>query len=111
MRDAVFHTLHLSRFTFHASRFTCSSFVKAEVYEVVVLHNVLLELQALFARAFRLGLTAGLDEIREAGDLGADETFLDVRMDSARRFPGGRAFANRPRAVLLAADRQEGDVA
>src|ERR1035437_7796569 len=81
-----------------------SSFVKAEVHKVIVLHHILFEFQALLPRALRLGLASGFDEIREAGYLRADETFLDVRMDGARRFPGGRAFANRPGAIFLAAD-------
>src|ERR1017187_7946237 len=102
-----------TRFTIHASRITSSLtlFIESEVHEVVVLHHILFEFQALLARALRLGFASGFDEIGEAGYLGADETFLDVRMDGARRFPGGRAFANRPGAVFLAADGQERDVA
>src|ERR1035441_4560601 len=102
-----------TRFTIHASRITSSLtlFIEPEVHEVVVLHHILFEFQALLAGALCLGLASGFDKVREAGYLRADEAFLDVRMDGARRFPGGRPLANRPGAVFLAADGQERDVA
>ena len=106
-RLTLIYTLLASRIALHAS----ASFVEPEVHQVVVLHDILLEFQALLAGALGLGLAAGFDEIGEADDLRANEALLDVRMDGARRFPGGRAFANRPGAVLLAADGEERDVA
>src|ERR1035441_8352267 len=89
-----------TRFTIHASRITSSLtlFIEPEVHEVVVLHHILFEFQALLAGALCLGLASGFDKVREAGYLRADEAFLDVRMDGARRFPGGRPLANRPGA-------------
>jgi len=74
------------------------------------LHHVGLEFETLFARAFGLSLAARRAEIRKTDDFRADEPFLDVRVDGARRFPGGRARANRPGAVFLSSDREKADV-
>src|SRR5690349_8755023 len=86
------------------------SLVKPKIHDVVVLHHVSLEFQALFAGAFGLRLTAGFNQIRKADDLRADEAFLNVRMNGAGGFPGGYSGANRPGAIFFAADGQKTDV-
>src|SRR4029450_12484631 len=67
------------------------SFVKPEVNEVVVVHDVRLDFQALLSGALGLSPPARLDKVREADDLGPDKPFLDVRVNRAGGLPRGRA--------------------
>src|SRR6185295_11703163 len=71
--------------------------VEPKIRHVVVLHDVDLEFETLFARAFGLRLAARLREVGKADDLGADETLLNVSMDRAGGFPRGEAGADGPR--------------
>jgi hypothetical protein len=65
----------------------------------------------LLAGALGLGFAPRFDKIRKTDDFRPDETFLQVGVDRPGCFPGARPFADRPRAILFAADRQEADVA
>src|SRR5882672_604750 len=56
-------------------------FIEAEVYEVIILHNILLGLQSLFARALGLGFAASSNEIFKPNDLRTDEALLKVRVN------------------------------
>src|SRR5260221_10745928 len=56
-------------------------FIEAEVYDVIVQHNVLFGLQSLFARALGLGFAAGSNEIVKANDLRTDESLLKIRVN------------------------------
>src|SRR6266545_7080894 len=88
----------------------CVLLIESEIHDVVVLHQVILQFEALFAGALRLRLAAGLDEVREADDLGADEALLDVRVDGPGGFPRGQAGADGPSAVFFSADGEETEV-
>src|SRR5690606_29175437 len=53
----------------------------------------------------------GLDEVRPAQGLGADEAALEVRVDLAGSFGRARALADGPGPDLLLARREEADEA
>src|SRR4029434_11326928 len=59
----------------------------------------------------RLRFAAGGDEVVVANDLYPDESLLDVSVDRTARFLRRSALANRPGAVLRAADREKTNVA
>src|SRR5262245_3672723 len=86
------------------------SLIKSKIRYVIILHDVLLGFEAQLASAFGFCLAAGLDEVRKADDLCADEPLLDVRVDRAGSLPGSHALPNRPCAVFLSAHGEKAEI-
>src|SRR5690606_15595013 len=85
--------------------------VEPEKYDVAVLHDVLAPLAA-DQPALAGGLErAGLEEVRPAQGLGADEAALEVGVDLASGFGRAGALADGPGPDLLLPRREEADEA
>src|SRR6266545_3614634 len=86
-----------------------ASDVEADVEDVSVLDDVGLALEPLLARARRIGVRAGRDEVVPADHLAADEPARDVGMDRRGRVQRRAAATERPRPRFLLAGREEDD--
>src|SRR5260221_1465739 len=84
---------------------------EAEVDDVAVLHDVFLAFEADFAMVAARGHRTARDERIVADDFGADEAARDVTVDLAGGELRRRSAWNRPRAALVLADSEEGNVA
>ena len=76
--------------------------------DVPVPHRVILALQPPPPGIFRPLLPPASDKILEGDHLGADEAFLEIRVDDPRRLPSGGAPPNRPSADFLLPGGEEG---
>lgn len=83
--------------------------VEQEVSDVAILDDVCLPFEPQLARLAGLRQPTGLDQIVIAHDFGSDEATLDVRVDDASRFDGGRAGADRPGPTFIRPDGKERD--
>src|SRR5262249_49855402 len=83
--------------------------VEAEMEDVAVLDDVLRAFEAHPAGVLGALLAVIGDEVGVGDGLGADEAFLEVGVDDARRLRRLGAAADRPGARLLRSDREIGD--
>src|SRR4029077_2733067 len=81
--------------------------VEPEVYDVALLHQVFLALQAQLAGVARTGFAPAGEVVREGDDFGADEATFEVGMDDSRRLRRRRPDAHRPGAHFLGACGEE----
>src|SRR5215218_2352600 len=88
---------------------TDASDVEANVQHVAVADDVGLALQPLERALRRLRVRAGLDEVLPVDHLAADEPARDVGVDRLGGIERRLPVAERPRARLLLAGREEGD--
>lgn len=70
--------------------------VEEEVHDVTVLDDIVLALDSEAAGSAAFGLGAVLDEVIVFDDLGADEAFLEVRVDDSRGTGGLVALVDGP---------------
>jgi len=84
--------------------------IEAEIQEVVVLDNILLGFETLLAGTFSLRFSTRGNEIGKVDHFRANETFLNVGMDSASGFPDGDPFPNGPGTIFLSADCKKANV-
>jgi len=58
-------------------------FVESKIDQIEILDDILLCLQAQLVRMLRLGFASAATPVRVTDDLGADEPFLDIRVNGA----------------------------
>src|SRR5690349_20760416 len=75
--------------------------VEPEVHHVAIAHDVVLAFEPQLAGFFRALLAVELDVIFVRYHFGADETFIEIGVDHARRLRRRFALVHRPRAHFL----------
>jgi hypothetical protein len=83
--------------------------VEADVQDVALWTTAVPFPPTVPAALLHFGARAGVDQVAPGDHLAADEAARDVGVDLARGFERGTAAAQRPRARLGRADREEGD--